>query len=72
MYPSPDYLSLSIGKAGIRTPALGLFESLGKEGVHIATVTVATFVNAGSRERKVSGRDSGNYIPSLKRHGLRK
>ena len=50
LYPSPDYLSLSIGKAGIRTLALGLFESLRKEGVHIATVTVATFVTAGSKE----------------------
>ena len=50
LYPSPDYLSLSIGKAGIRTLALGLFESLRKESVHIATVTVATFVTAGSKE----------------------
>lgn len=50
LYPSPDYLSLSIGKAGIRTLTLGLFESLKEQGVHIASVTVATFVNPGSKE----------------------
>lgn len=55
LYPSPDYLSLSIGKAGIRTLALGLFENLQKESVHIATVTVATFVNAGSKEAEDIG-----------------
>ncbi|WP_334108599.1 SDR family oxidoreductase [Methylobacillus sp.] len=55
LYPSPDYLSLSIGKAGIRTLTLGLFESLRKEGVHIATVTVATFVTAGSKEAEGVG-----------------
>lgn len=46
--PNPDYLSLSIGKAGIRALAHGLFESLKVKGVHVATVTVATFVDSGS------------------------
>lgn len=46
--PSPDYLSLSIGKAGIRALALGLFDSLRTQGVHVATVTVAGFVSPGS------------------------
>lgn len=46
--PSPDYLSLSIGKAGIRALALGLFDSLRAQGVHVATVTVAGFVSPGS------------------------
>jgi NADP-dependent 3-hydroxy acid dehydrogenase YdfG len=41
LYPSPEFLSLGIGKAGIRAPALGLFESAKAKGVHIATVTVA-------------------------------
>ena len=39
--PNPDYLSLSIGKAGIRALALGLFESFKALGVHVAIVTVA-------------------------------
>lgn len=46
--PSPDYLSLSIGKAGIRAMAHGLFESLKAKGIHVATVTVAAFVDSGS------------------------
>ncbi|SFV29701.1 SDR family NAD(P)-dependent oxidoreductase [Hyphomicrobium facile] len=48
--PSPEYLSLSIGKAGIRALALGLFENLKAKGVHVATVTVAAFVNPGSKD----------------------
>lgn len=50
LYPCPDYLSLSIGKAGIRTLALGLFENLKEQNIHVATVTVATFVNPDSKE----------------------
>lgn len=46
--PSPDYLSLSLGKAGIRAMAHGLFESLKAKGIHVATVTVAAFVDPGS------------------------
>ena len=42
--PNPDYLSLGIGKAGIRAMALGLFESLAQSGIHVATVTVAASV----------------------------
>ncbi|MDQ8697099.1 SDR family NAD(P)-dependent oxidoreductase [Hyphomicrobium sp. LHD-15] len=49
LYPHPDYLSLSIGKAGIRALAQGLFESFKQKGVHIATVTVAGFVDPGSQ-----------------------
>jgi len=49
LHPSPDYLSLSIGKAGIRALAQGLFESFKSKGVHVATVTVATFVDPGSK-----------------------
>ncbi len=48
--PNPDYLSLSIGKAGIRALALGLFEAAKKTGVHIATVTVCAFVSPGSED----------------------
>lgn len=50
LQPSPDYLSLSIGKAGIRALTQGLFESFKAQGVHVATVTVAGFVNAGTNE----------------------
>ena len=52
LHPHPDYLSLSIGKAGIRALAFGLFETLKAKGIHIATVTVATSVNPGSGEAK--------------------
>ena len=48
--PNPDYLSLGIGKAGIRAMALGLFESLAQSGIHVATVTVAASVVPGSKE----------------------
>lgn len=48
--PNPDYLSLSIGKAGIRALAQGLFESFKSQDVHIATVTVATYVTPASKE----------------------
>jgi NAD(P)-dependent dehydrogenase (short-subunit alcohol dehydrogenase family) len=52
LHPHPDYLSLSIGKAGIRTLALGLFDSLKAKAIHVATVTVGTSVNPGSEEAK--------------------
>jgi NAD(P)-dependent dehydrogenase (short-subunit alcohol dehydrogenase family) len=50
LQPYPDYLSLSIGKAGIRALAQGLFESFKEKGVHVATVTVAGFVDPGTKE----------------------
>jgi NADP-dependent 3-hydroxy acid dehydrogenase YdfG len=50
LYPSPDFLSLSIGKAGIRALVLGLFESAKAQGVHIGTVTVAANVAPDSKE----------------------
>ena len=52
LYPSADYLSLSIGKAGIRALGLGLFEVNKEKNIHVATVTVATFVNPGSKEAR--------------------
>src|SRR5258707_790016 len=42
--PHPDFLSLSIGKAGIRALAQGIFEPFREKGVHVATVTVAGLV----------------------------
>src|SRR5215470_20269570 len=48
--PSPDYLSISIGKAGIRALAHALFEPFREKGIHVATITVCTFVSPGSNE----------------------
>src|SRR5262245_32747466 len=48
--PSADYLSVSIGKAGIRALAHGLFEPFRDKGIHVATVTVCTLVAPGSNE----------------------
>lgn len=48
--PHPEFLSLSIGKAGTRALVLGLFDTFRERGVHIATVTVGTMVSAGSDE----------------------
>lgn len=48
--PNPDFLSLSLGKAGIRSLALGLLEPAKTQGVHVATVTVAAFVKPESEE----------------------
>jgi short-subunit dehydrogenase len=48
--PNPEFLSLSIGKAGIRALAQGLFDEFKAKGVHVATVTVAATVTPGSPE----------------------
>ncbi|MGN6480857.1 SDR family NAD(P)-dependent oxidoreductase [Luteibacter sp.] len=42
--PSADFLTLSVGKAALRTAAQALFEPLKQRGVHIATVRVSTLV----------------------------
>lgn len=46
--PNPDYLSLSIGKAGLRALTQALFVPFRDQGVHIASITVATTVAAES------------------------
>lgn len=48
--PNPDYLSLSIGKAGVRNLTQALFDPFKDRGIHIAQVNVATLVAAGSAE----------------------
>ncbi|VVD95322.1 short-chain dehydrogenase/reductase [Pandoraea eparura] len=48
--PNPEYLSLSLGKAGIRALAQGLFEPAKAEGIHVASVTVAAYVKPDSEE----------------------
>ncbi|HEY9894527.1 MAG TPA: SDR family NAD(P)-dependent oxidoreductase [Candidatus Sericytochromatia bacterium] len=45
MYPSPDFASLSIGKAGIRSLAKMLAEALKPEGIRVGTVTICGIVN---------------------------
>ena len=48
--PNSEFISLSIGKAGIRALTLGTFESLKRQGIHIATVTVSAAVAPDSEE----------------------
>jgi len=56
LQPNADYLSLSIGKAGIRALAHGLFQSLKEENIHVATVTVAALVIPGSQAAEAVAR----------------
>jgi len=46
--PHAEQSGLSIGKAGLRSLALCLAEELAPEGIHVATVTVAGFVQPGT------------------------
>lgn len=75
--PNPEYISLSIGKAGIRAMTLGLFESLKQNGIHIATVTVETVVTPDSKEAEAVGehfwqlhsQPVGKWVAELKYSG---
>jgi NAD(P)-dependent dehydrogenase (short-subunit alcohol dehydrogenase family) len=53
--PHPDYLSLSIGKAGIRALAVGLFEPFREKGIHVATLTISALVSPESKEAAAIG-----------------
>ncbi|MDX1991324.1 MAG: SDR family NAD(P)-dependent oxidoreductase [bacterium] len=46
--PAPTYASLAIGKAGLRSLAYSLAGELEPDGIHVATVTVAGFVQKGT------------------------
>lgn len=46
--PEPEFTSLSLGKAGVRTVADLVAKEYGPAGVHVATVTVAGAVGSGS------------------------
>ncbi|HEY1394860.1 SDR family NAD(P)-dependent oxidoreductase [Roseateles sp.] len=48
--PTPDFLSLSVGKAALRAAAKALFEPMKARGVHIAMVSVSTLVSPDSRQ----------------------
>jgi len=45
MYPSPDFGSLSLGKAGIRSLAKMLAEALKTDGICVGTITICGVVN---------------------------
>ncbi|MCK6590234.1 MAG: SDR family NAD(P)-dependent oxidoreductase [Polyangiaceae bacterium] len=46
--PHPDFASLAIGKAGIRSLAGSLAGELEPAGIHVATVTICGFVKPGT------------------------
>lgn len=46
--PNPNYAALAIGKAGLRSLAYSLGAELEPEGIHVATVTIAGFVQQGT------------------------
>jgi short-subunit dehydrogenase len=50
--PSPDFLPISVGKAGIRAIAKAMFAPLKDAGIHIATVTVGRVVSPGSDDAR--------------------
>ncbi|MBW4505614.1 MAG: SDR family NAD(P)-dependent oxidoreductase [Scytonematopsis contorta HA4267-MV1] len=45
--PYPDFTSLSIGKAGIRSLSLSLAQELRDDNIHVATVTVCGTIGQG-------------------------
>ena len=47
--PAAEYSSLSLGKAALRSLTYTLAQELGKDGVHVATVTVYGFVQRGTK-----------------------
>ncbi|MGG1594728.1 SDR family NAD(P)-dependent oxidoreductase [Terribacillus saccharophilus] len=49
LYPAADYAALSIGKAGMRALALSLAEELKPKGIFVGTVTVAGFIEEGTK-----------------------
>ncbi|MEZ4380733.1 MAG: SDR family NAD(P)-dependent oxidoreductase [Nannocystaceae bacterium] len=48
LQPYPDFASLAIGKAGIRSLAFSLAQEVADDGVHVATVTICGFIRPGS------------------------
>jgi short-subunit dehydrogenase len=48
--PTGDFLTLSVGKAGIRATTLALFEPLRQKSIHVGTVTVSRLVSPDSTE----------------------
>jgi short-subunit dehydrogenase len=50
VHPNPEYISISIGKAGVRALTLGLFPYARSHGVHVGSVTVAALIEPDSAE----------------------
>lgn len=48
LYPSPQLISLGIGKAAVRYLALSLADELKANGIHIATVTICGAIAPGT------------------------
>lgn len=46
--PNPQYASLAVGKAGLRNLTFSLAQELEPAGIHVATVTIAGFVQPGT------------------------
>ncbi|HMR63289.1 MAG TPA: SDR family NAD(P)-dependent oxidoreductase [Anaerolineae bacterium] len=46
--PYPDYASLAVGKAGLRNLAYSLGAELAPDGIQVATVTIAGFIQPGT------------------------
>ncbi len=49
LYPNPMLISLGIGKAGIRSLALGSAPELAIDGIHLATITICGTVAPGTK-----------------------
>lgn len=47
--PAPEFASLSLGKAALRSLTYTLAQELGASGIHVATVTVYGFVQTGTK-----------------------
>ncbi|MGH8455799.1 MAG: SDR family NAD(P)-dependent oxidoreductase [Stenotrophobium sp.] len=47
--PATDYASLSLGKAALRNLTYSLAQELGKDGIHVATVTVYGYVQPNTK-----------------------
>lgn len=47
LYPHPDYASLSIGKAGIRSLTYALAQELKPNNIYVGTVTISGYVSPG-------------------------
>jgi NAD(P)-dependent dehydrogenase (short-subunit alcohol dehydrogenase family) len=48
LHPQPQYASLAVGKAGLRSLAFTLGEELKPDGIHVATVTICGWVKPGT------------------------
>lgn len=46
--PNPQWLSLSIGKAGLRNLAFSLHEELGSQNIHVGVVTICGYVGSNA------------------------